>query len=76
MRWTYHITAASKPRVLMRLVQVFDQQSMTISSLELALLNDSVSITLTVDADRELADRVRAKLYNQIDIRDVDLYAL
>ncbi len=74
MRWTYQITAASRPRVLMRLVQVFDQQSMTIRSLELALLDDCVVISLTVDADQELAHRVRAKLYNQTDIRDVDLY--
>lgn len=74
MRCTYQITADSRPRVLMRVVQVFDQQSITISSLELTLLEDRVRITLTVDVDRAHADRVRAKLYNQTDIVDVDLF--
>lgn len=74
MLCTYQITAASRPRVLMRLIQVFDQQSMIISSLELALLDDCVKITLTVDADRARAERVRAKLYNQNDILNVDMF--
>ncbi|MDQ2832573.1 MAG: hypothetical protein M3Y50_02305 [Acidobacteriota bacterium] len=57
----------------MRLIQVFDQQSMTIRSLELMHCDDCIKITLTVDADRARADRVRAKLYNQTDIITVDL---
>jgi acetolactate synthase small subunit len=73
MRWTYQITAASRPRVLMRLVQVFDQQALVISSLQLALLEDRVKIRLTVTAEPELAHRVRAKLCNLTDILDVDL---
>ena len=73
MQWTYRISAASRPRVLMRLVQVFDQQSLVISSLELALLDNCVKITLTVDVEPELAHRLRIKLYNQTDIQDVDL---
>ena len=71
MQWTYQITAASRPRVLMRLAQVFDQQSLVISSLTLALLNDYVKITLTVEAEPELAHRLKAKLYNQTDILEV-----
>jgi acetolactate synthase regulatory subunit len=75
MEWTYQITAASKPKVLMRLVQVFDQQSLVIRSLELALLDNSVKINLTVDADTALAHRIQAKLYHQLDIQNVDLLA-
>ena len=74
MQWTYQITAASRPRVLMRLVQVFDQQALIISSLQLALCDDRVKITLTVDVEPELAHRILAKLYNQTDIQTVDLY--
>jgi len=75
MEWTYQITAASKPRVLMRLVQLFDQQSLVIRTLELALLDNSVKINLTVDADAALAHRIQAKLYHQLDIQEVDLVA-
>ena len=57
----------------MRLVQVFDQQSLVISSLKLARLDDWIKITLTVDVEPELAHRLRLKLYNQTDIQDVDL---
>ena len=74
MQWTYEITTASEPRVLMRLVQVFDQQRLTISFLNLALLEGYVKITVTVDVETELAYRIQAKLYNQIDIQSVDLH--
>jgi acetolactate synthase small subunit len=75
MQWTYQITAASRPRVLMRLVQVFDQQSLVISSLKLALLDDCVRITLTVEVEPELARRLEAKLHHQIDVQTVELLA-
>jgi len=75
MKWIYQITAASKPRVLMRLVQLFDQQSLVIRSLELALLDNRVRISLTVEVERELALRLQAKLYHQMDIENVDLLA-
>ena len=75
MQWTYRIIAASRPRVLMRLVQLFDQQSLVIRSLELALLDNCVKISLTVEVERELALRIQAKLYHQIDIESVDLLA-
>jgi acetolactate synthase regulatory subunit len=73
MQWTYQITADSRPRVLPRLVQLFEQQSLTIRSLELALLDNFVKINLTVDVDSALAHRLQAKLYQQIDIRTVEL---
>ena len=75
MKWIYQITAASRPRVLMRLVQLFDQQSLVIRSLELALLDNRVRINLTVEVERELALRLQAKLYHQTDIENVDLLA-
>ena len=75
MKWIYQITAASKPRVLMRLVQLFDQQSLVIRSLEPALLDNRVRISLTVEVERELALRLQAKLYHQMDIENVDLLA-
>jgi hypothetical protein len=75
MQWTYQITAVSKPRVLMRLVQLFEQQSLVIHSLRLALLDDRVKISLTVEVEPELAHRLQAKLYHQIDIQEVDLIA-
>jgi hypothetical protein len=73
MEWTYQITAASKPRVLMRLVQLFEQQSLVIRSLELALLDSLVKINLTVEVESALAHRIQAKLYHQLDIQEVDL---
>jgi len=59
----------------MRLVQLFDQQSLVIRSLELALLDNRVRISLTVEVERELALRLQAKLYHQMDIENVDLLA-
>ena len=75
MRWTYEITTAARPKVLMRLVQVFDQQLLTIDCLHLRTFEDHVTISLTVDVETELAYRIRAKLYNLTDIRNVDLQA-
>jgi acetolactate synthase small subunit len=75
MEWTYQITAASRPRVLMRLVQIFEQQSLVIRSLDLALLDNLVKINLTVEVEAALAHRIQAKLYHQLDIQEVDLIA-
>jgi hypothetical protein len=75
MKWTFQITAASRPRVLMRLIQIFDQQSLVIRSLELVLLDNRVRINLTTEVETELARRLQAKLYHQTDIEDVELLA-
>ncbi len=75
MTWTYQITAASRPRVLMRLMQLFEQQSLVIRTLELALLDSRVKITLTVEVESALAHRLQAKLYQQLDIEQVELVA-
>ena len=73
MQWTYQITAASRPRVLMRLVQLFDQQSLVIQTLQLALLDNRVQINIIIDTEPELAHRLQAKLYHQVDIQNVEL---
>lgn len=59
----------------MRLIQIFDQQSLVIRSLELALLDNRVKINLKVEVDPELARRLQAKLYHQVDIQEVELSA-
>ncbi len=75
MHWTYQITAASKPRVLPHLVQLFAEQSLAIRALDVALLHQSAKITITVAADAELAHRLKAKLGDQADVRQVELTA-
>lgn len=75
MQWTYRITAASRPLLLRRLVQLFDQQSLVITSLKLSLLDHAVQIDLTVEVEPELARRLHAKLYHQADVKEVELLA-
>ncbi len=57
----------------MRLVQLFDQQSLVIQALQLALLDNHVQINIIIDAEPELARRLQAKLYHQVDIQNVEL---
>jgi hypothetical protein len=57
----------------MRLVQLFDQQSLVIQTLQLALLDNHVQINIVTDANPELALRLQAKLYHQVDIQNVEL---
>jgi hypothetical protein len=59
----------------MRLVQLFDQQSLVIRSLKLSHLDNRVVISLSVEVDAELAGRLQAKLYHQTDIQNVELLA-
>jgi acetolactate synthase regulatory subunit len=73
MHWTYQITAASKPRVLPRLVQLFAEQSLAIRALDVALLHQSAQINITVETDSELAQHLKAKLGHQADVRQVEL---
>jgi acetolactate synthase regulatory subunit len=73
MHWTYRITAASKPRVLPRLVQVFAEQSLAIRSLDVALLHQSAEINIAVEADSESAHRLKTTLDHQADVRQVEL---
>jgi hypothetical protein len=73
--WTFQITAVSQPQVLPRLVQFFEQQRMVIRALDLALLDRSARISITVEASDELAHRLQAKLAHQADVREVELLA-
>ncbi len=75
MQWTYKITAASRPKVLMRVAQVFDQQLHSMSELMLADVDGTVTIHINVDVSADLAHRIQAKLYSQLDVRNVDLAA-
>ncbi len=58
----------------MRIVQLFEQQSLAIRSLELALLDNRVNIRLTVETESAMAHRIQAKLYHQIDIQTVEIH--
>lgn len=73
MHWTYRITAASKPRVLPRLVQLFAERSLTIRSLGVALLHQSAEIHITVQTDSDIAHRLKAELDHEADVREVEL---
>jgi acetolactate synthase regulatory subunit len=75
MHWTYQITAASQPRVLPRLVRLFEQQPLVIRAVDLALLDRSVKISISVDAEPELARHLQARLYHQDDVQHVELLA-
>ncbi len=73
MLWTYQISAAPKPRVLARVVQLFDQQLLTVSRLTLTQDDETVAILVTVAVEAALAHRLHAKLFHVQDIEQVHL---
>ncbi|MCU1320876.1 MAG: hypothetical protein JWM43_525 [Acidobacteriaceae bacterium] len=73
MEWTYTINALSRPRVLMRVVQVFDQQMVPMRECRLIESGNSLRITVIIDAGEDLARRMHAKLYKQLDMEHIDL---
>lgn len=73
MVWTYRICAAARPRVLMRVAQLFDQQSVPMSRCCLLRREGMLEIEIIVDVDTELAQRIHAKLYKLEDLTDVEL---
>jgi acetolactate synthase regulatory subunit len=73
MQWTYHITAAAQPRVLARLLQLFDQQSLDLNSLIFTRAGATLAIQLTAEIEPALAHRLHAKLYNLLDVEQVRL---
>ncbi|CAN5704811.1 hypothetical protein BH10ACI4_BH10ACI4_08340 [soil metagenome] len=75
MEWTYTINALSRPRVLMRVVQVFDQQMVNMRECRLIESGDSLRITILIDASEDLARRMHAKLYKQLNMEHIDLVA-
>ena len=74
--WTFHILAVSQPQVLPRLVHFFEQQRMVVRGLGLALMDRYAKISITVEANDELAHRVQAKLSHQADVREVEMELL
>ena len=73
MQWTYTILAEAKPRVLMRIAQLFEQQMVSMQSCHLLTENDRLHISIVIYAEAEMAQRIHAKLWKQIDLLGVDL---
>ena len=73
MDWTYKITAAANPRMLLRVLQLFDQQRLAYHQLSYAVAGEVATIVIRTPADPHHASRIHAKLYNQHDIREVEL---
>lgn len=73
MVWTYRITAAARPRLIMRLAQIFDQQLLEIDRLEVIRERDVTVIRIEIHSDEYLARRIHAKLYRLSDVVHVVL---
>lgn len=73
MEWTYKIIAEPRPRLLVRVAQVFDQQLLVMSSLCLTQSTDQAILSVTVESPESLAHRIEAKLYHLVDVRIVEL---
>jgi hypothetical protein len=73
MEWTYKISASIRPKVLMRVVQVFDQQSVLMRRCLLEECCEVLQIVIVAEVDEDLARRIQAKLYKLVDLLEVDL---
>lgn len=73
MAWTYRITAAARPRLAMRVAQIFDQQLLEMDRFDLAREDAVTTIRISVECDESLARRIHAKLYRLADIVHVEL---
>lgn len=73
MEWTYKINALARPRLLMRVAQVFDQQSLVMRWCVMTEAGGRVDLRIGVVANADVARRVHAKLYKCVDIDRVDL---
>ena len=73
MEWTYKISASVRPKVLMRVVQVFDQQSVAMRRCLLEECGGLLQILIVAEVDEELAPRIQAKLYKLVDLGEVEL---
>ena len=74
MEWTYRITAEVRPRVLMRIAQMFEQQMVSMLACHMETVGNLLDIAVTVDVDPELAHRIHAKLWKQFDLRNLELF--
>jgi hypothetical protein len=73
MAWTYRITAAARPRLAMRVAQIFDQQLLEPERFELIRQEAVTTIRICVSCDEPVARRVHAKLYRLADLVRVEL---
>jgi len=73
MVFTYRITAVARPRLIMRLAQIYDQQLLEIDRLNVVRERDVTAIRIEVDCDEYLAHRIHAKLYRLADVVHVEL---
>ena len=71
MKWTYRVTAAATPRLIMRLAQVFDQQLLEMDRLEVMRLQDATMMRVEVCCEEHVARRIHAKLYRLADVAHV-----
>jgi hypothetical protein len=75
MEWTFKIGAEARPRVLMRIAQLFEQQMVAMRTCHMVTIDGLLDIVITVDLEAELAHRIHAKLWKQFDLLRVDLFA-
>ena len=77
MKWTYTIAAVSARRLLMRVVLIFDQQSLTLTDVawRCSDTDGNVEARLRVRCDEALARRLHAKLLHLQDVLHVALAA-
>jgi hypothetical protein len=68
MVWTYRITAAARPRLIMRIAQIFDQQLLEIERLEVLRESNVTQMRVEVQCTEHLARRIHAKLYGTSDV--------
>ncbi len=73
MAWTYRITAAARPRLAMRVAQIFDQQLLEVKHFHLVREDAVTTIRISVDCGEPIAHRIHAKLYRLTDVVRVDL---
>jgi hypothetical protein len=73
MVWTYRITAAARPRLIMRLSQIYDQQLLEIDRMSVIRERDVTGVRIEVQCDEYLARRIHAKLYRLSDVAHVEL---
>ncbi|MBS1821554.1 MAG: hypothetical protein JST61_06215 [Acidobacteria bacterium] len=63
----------ARPRLIMRLAQIYDQQLLEIDRLSVVRDRDVTAVRIEVRCDEYLAHRVHAKLYRLSDIVHVEL---
>lgn len=73
MQWTYKIIATPQPRVLARVLQLFDQQLIVVQSLTLTQTEVEIRVRISAEIEPALAVRLHAKLLHVMAVEDVQL---